>query len=152
MVHAPECPVICKLRLLINTKNSFEIPLMPLAWEGFFLAFLVLAFKSFDAFCADGSVFGPSAFDPFAPHVKGAALHVFAHDGSHLIFFDAVLHLNGFERRSIFPSHFDDAIHGFCIQISWRLVLQVFGVKREHVLKTAQRQRCFILGKVRWGY
>lgn len=143
MDHATKLATFCKLRLLRSTKHEFEIPLMPLARGGFFLASLILAFESLDAFCADGSVLRPSAFHPFAPHMKGAALHVFAHDGSHLIFFDAILHLNGFERRSIFPSHLNDAVHGVGVQIAWRLILQVFGVKRKHDLKTAQRRRCF---------
>ena len=111
--------------------------------RGFFLTFLVLAFEPLDAFCPGRPVFGGSALDPPAPHVKGASSHVFAHDCPHLIFFDAVLHLDGLEGRAVFPGHLHNAVHGFCIQITWRFILQVFGIKGEHVLKTAQHRRCF---------
>jgi len=117
--------------------------------RGIFLAFLVLAFESFDAFCADGSVFGPSSFDSFAPHVKGAAFHVLAHDCPHLIFFDAVLHFDGIKRRSIFPSHLNNAVHGFHVQVTWRFVLQIFGVEWEHERATKSMERCFMTGELR---
>lgn len=79
--------------------------------RGIFLAFLVLAFEPLNAFCPGRTVLGGSALDSFAPHVKGAAFHVFPHDGSYLIFFDAVLHLNGFEGCAVFPRHFEDSAY-----------------------------------------
>ncbi len=49
----------------------------------------------------------------FSPQIETAAFQFFAHQGNDIRFRKFKLHLNGFERRFVFPSHFYDAIDVF---------------------------------------
>ena len=50
------------------------------------------------------------AVHPFAPHEVAAAFHVGTHEFNHVFFSQTKLNLNGFEGRTVFPAHFDDAV------------------------------------------
>ncbi len=51
-----------------------------------------------------------AAVDALAPEIEATSLERAAHKGDGVGFGVAKLMKNGFERRAVFPSHFDDAV------------------------------------------
>ena len=69
------------------------------------------AFEPFYLLVSFAGVFlTDAAVDALAPQVKAAALERAAHEGDGVGFSVAKLMKNGFEWRTVFPSHFDDAV------------------------------------------
>ena len=55
-------------------------------------------------------VFGPHAFDPFAPHLKALPLERTTHERTNVVFLQPKLPFDGLKRRPVFPSHLDDPV------------------------------------------
>ena len=58
-------------------------------------------------------VFGSHALDPLTPHFKALSLQGPAHECAHVVFLEAKLPFDGFERGSVFPGHLNDSIQVF---------------------------------------
>ena len=48
---------------------------------------------------------------PFPPHSKAGRFHFPTHEFDDFLFFQAKLHGDGIERRTVFPCHSDDAVN-----------------------------------------
>jgi hypothetical protein len=72
---------------------------------------LVGASKALDILAPIPLMLCTSTRHPFSPHFKRGRLHFSAHDFSHFILPDSKLLGNGFEGRTVFPRHLNDAVN-----------------------------------------
>ena len=86
---------------------------------------------------------GRSPFYALAPHVKGTALHLLAHDGPDLVLLQPILYFNRLKWRAIFPRHFDDAIDDLGVDVG-SVVFEVIGFYGQHAELTREPGRRFL--------
>jgi len=68
-------------------------------------------FESVNSGNAQFGMFGTSALHALTPHFKTGRFHFATHNFDGFLFGYPKLKLNGIERCSVFPSHFDDSVY-----------------------------------------